>query len=135
MNKTLRNDAERIARSAIAAVSPAEAVRRALEGRVFSGRLYLVSVGKAAWKMAETAVHCLTQPIQNGIVITKYHHVEHPLDGITCYEAGHPVPDSNTFGATQAVLDMTENLTVDLPRRIPSCSCSPAAAAHCLKSL
>lgn len=111
MNKTLRNDAERIARSAIAAVSPAEAVRRALEGRVFSGRLYLVSVGKAAWKMAETAVHCLTQPIQNGIVITKYHHVEHPLDGITCYEAGHPVPDSNTFGATQAVLDMTENLT------------------------
>ena len=111
MNKTLRTDAERIARSAIAAVSPAEAVRRALEGRVFSGRLYLVSVGKAAWKMAETAVHCLTQPIQNGIVITKYHHVEHPLDGITCYEAGHPVPDSNTFGATQAVLDMTENLT------------------------
>ncbi len=111
MNKTLRNDAEKIARGAIGAVSPAEAVRRALEGRVFSGRLYLVSIGKAAWKMAETAVDCLTQPIQNGIVITKYHHVEYPLDGITCYEAGHPVPDSNTFRATQAVLDMTGNLT------------------------
>jgi len=113
MNKILRNDAEKIARGAIAAVSPAAAVRQALEGHAFSGRLYLVSVGKAAWKMAETAVSCLDQPIQEGIVITKYCHVEHPLDGVTCYEAGHPVPDSNTFAATQAVLEMTKNLTAD----------------------
>ena len=113
MNRTLRNDAEKIARGAIVEVSPAEAVRRALEGRRFSGKLYLVSVGKAAWKMAETALSCLEQPIDGGIVITKYYHVEHLLDGIICYEAGHPVPDSNTFAATQAVLDMTQNLTAE----------------------
>ena len=110
MNITLRNDAEKIARGAIAAVSPAEAVRKALEGRIFSGRLYLVSVGKAAWKMAQTAVSRLEQPIEDGIVVTKYDHVEHPLEGITCYEAGHPVPDGNSFAATQAVLDMTKEL-------------------------
>lgn len=113
MNQSLRRDGETIARSAIAAVSPEAAVRRTLTGRRFSGRLYLVSVGKAAWKMAQTAVSCLEQPIENGIVVTKYHHVEHPLRGITCYEAGHPVPDDNTFAATQEVLSMTENLAAE----------------------
>ena len=43
-------------------------------------------------------------------MLTKYDHVEHPIPGVTCYEAGHPVPDENTFRATQAVLDMTADL-------------------------
>lgn len=111
MNRKLRADAEQIARGAIAAVSPEAAVRKALTGRIFSGRLYLVCVGKAAWKMAQVAVSCLVQPIEQGIVVTKYHHVEYPLPGIACYEAGHPVPDDNTFKATRAVLDMTAHLT------------------------
>lgn len=113
MNQILRKDAETIARGAIASVSPEAAVRRALKGKRFSGKLYLVSVGKAAWKMAEIAASCLEQPLENGIVVTKYYHVEHLLPGITCWEAGHPVPDKNTFAATQAVLDMTENLKED----------------------
>lgn len=111
MNLTLRKDAEKIVRGAISAVSPEKAVRKALTGRKFSGKLYLVSVGKAAWKMAQTALSCLEQPIEKGIVITKYYHVEHLLKGISCYEAGHPVPDENTFLATQSTLDMTENLS------------------------
>lgn len=113
MNVTLRNDAERIARGAIAAVSPEAAVKRALTGKEFSGKLYLVSVGKAAWKMAEVAESCLMQPLAAGIVVTKYDHVEHPIPGVTCYEAGYPVPDDNTFRATQAVLDLTEGLSAD----------------------
>ena len=111
MNQGLRLDAEKIARGAIAAVSPEAAVRRALAGRGFSGKLYLVSVGKAGWKMAQVAVSCLEQPIEKGIVVTKYGHVEQPIPGIACYEAGHPVPDENTFCATQAVLDMTADLS------------------------
>lgn len=110
MNKTLRKDAEAIARSAVAAVCPDTAVRRALDGKSFAGRLYLVAVGKAAWKMAEAALPCLDHPPESGIVITKYGHIEHALLGITCYEAGHPVPDENTFAATRAVLEMTEGL-------------------------
>ncbi len=110
MNQALRKDAEKIARGAITAVSPEAAVRRALEGKTFCGKLYLVSVGKAAWKMAQVAVSCLEQPPEKGIVITKYGHLEELLPGIDCYEAGHPVPDENTFKATQAVLDMTANL-------------------------
>ena len=110
MNQALRKNAEKIARGAIDSVSPEAAVRRALEGKTFSGKLYLVSVGKAAWKMAEVAASCLEQPLEAGIVVTKYDHVEHPIPGVTCYEAGHPVPDENTFRATQAVLDMTADL-------------------------
>ena len=111
MYQALRCDAEKIVRGAIAAVSPEAAVRRVLTGRTFSGRLYLVSVGKAGWKMAQAAVSCLEQPLEQGIVVTKYGHVEHPLPGIPCYEAGHPVPDENTFRATQAVLDMTAQVS------------------------
>ncbi|MCI6850155.1 MAG: DUF4147 domain-containing protein, partial [Clostridiales bacterium] len=59
MQSALRQDAEDIVRWAIRAVSPEAAVERALAGMEFSGRVYLVSVGKAAWKMAETAVKCL----------------------------------------------------------------------------
>ena len=110
MNQALRKNAEKIARGAIDSVSPEAAVHRALEGKTFSGKLYLVSVGKAAWKMAEVAASCLEQPLEAGIVVTKYDHVEHPIPGVTCYEAGHPVPDENTFRATQAVLDMTADL-------------------------
>jgi len=110
MNHSLRKDAEAIALGAIRAVRPEAAVQRALEGRRFGGRLYLVAVGKAAWRMARAALAVLAQPPERGIVVTKYGHAEHPLTGITCYEAGHPVPDENTFAATQAVLALTENL-------------------------
>lgn len=110
MNCDLRRDAETIARGAIRAVSPEKAVKKALTGRTYPGRLFMVSVGKAAWKMAEVALACLEKAPDEAIVITKYNHIEHELKGVTCYEAGHPVPDDNTFRATQAVLDMTENL-------------------------
>lgn len=110
MNVKLRNDAETIVRGAIAAVCPDMAVKRALQNINFTGKLYLAAIGKAAWKMAEAALACLDYPLEKGIVITKYGHAEHPLDGIECFEAGHPVPDENTFLATEKVLEMTSGL-------------------------
>ena len=110
MNGQLRADAETIVRQAIRAVKPDEAVRRALEQVRLTGRVYLVAVGKAAWQMAAAAVRVLETPICQGIVITKYGHVMGEIPGVTCYEAGHPVPDGNSFAATRAALDMTENL-------------------------
>ena len=47
--EALHADAERIIRSAITAVLPDEAVERALAGRCFPGRVFLVAAGKAAW--------------------------------------------------------------------------------------
>ena len=111
MNQTLRSDAETIIRSAIEAVKPDSAVKRALENITFPGRVFLVAAGKAAWQMAAAAVENLTVPLSGGVVVTKYDHVMGEISGVTCYEAGHPVPDENSFRGTQAALDLTRDLT------------------------
>ena len=105
MDQKLRQDADAIIRAAIAAVLPDEAVRRALKGWHFPGRVLLVAAGKAAWQMARAAVEALG-PVDAGVVVTKYGHVQGQLPGVACYEAGHPVPDENSFRATQAALDL-----------------------------
>ena len=113
MNTTLRQDADIIIASSLKAVLPDAAVRRALESEAFhpqGGRILLVAVGKAAWQMAHTAVAALGR-VDEGIVITKYGHVRGTIPGVTCYEAGHPVPDENSFAATEKVLTMVQNLT------------------------
>ena len=111
MNPNLHEDALHIVISAIDAVKPDAAVRRALQGATFPGRVFLVAVGKAGWQMAHAALQCLPTPPAQGIVVTKYGHVSTDLPGICCLEAGHPVPDENSFAATQAVLDMTADLS------------------------
>lgn len=111
MNPKLHEDALHIVTAAIAAVKPDAAVRRALDGMTFPGHVLLVAVGKAGWQMAYAALQCLPTPPAQGIVVTKYGHVTAELPGIRCMEAGHPVPDENSFDAAQAVLDMTANLS------------------------
>ena len=69
MDQKLRQDADAIIRAAIAAVLPDEAVRRALKGRHFPGRVLLVAAGKAAWQMARAAVEALG-PVDAGGVVT-----------------------------------------------------------------
>lgn len=113
MNTVLRQDADTIIASSLKAVLPDAAVRRALESEAFcpqGGRILLVAVGKAAWQMAHTAVTTLGR-VDAGIVITKYGHVRGTIPGVTCYEAGHPVPDENSFAATEKALTMVQNLT------------------------
>ena len=110
MDQTLRTDAEAIVRDAIAAVLPDEAVRRALADLAPGpGRLLLVAAGKAAWQMARAALDALPR-VDGGVVVTKYDHVKGALPGVACYEAGHPVPDENSFAATRAALELTANL-------------------------
>ncbi len=111
MNQELRNDADQIIQKAIAAVQPDAAVQRALSGKEFPGRVLLVAAGKAAWQMAKAASDCLGDRIENGVVVTKYDHVMGPIANFTCFEAGHPVPDENSFKGTQAALDLVADLT------------------------
>ena len=103
---SLRTDAQQILTASLQAVQPDAAVRRALQDLSPSGgRILLVAAGKAAWQMARAALDCLGR-VDEGIVITKYGHVRGELPGVTCYEAGHPVPDENSFAATaRATLD------------------------------
>ena len=111
MDKAMRARADRIVASSIRVVQPDDAVARALKGVTFPGRVVLVAAGKAAWQMAKAARDCLGDRIDSGVVVTKYGHVMGPLGNFDCREAGHPVPDENSFAATQAALELVENLT------------------------
>lgn len=115
MNRKLRSEAEQIMEYAIERVLPDRAVVQALENipgiRRTSGRVYLAAVGKAAWQMANAAVQALKAPVADGVLVTKYGHVKGEIPGVRCFEGGHPIPDENSLAGTQAILDMTENLT------------------------
>ena len=111
MNKTLRNHADQIVKEAIAAVQPDAAVQRALASMHLSGRVLLVAAGKAAWQMAKAAGDCLGSRIESGVVVTKYGHVKGQIANFSCFEAGHPVPDENSFRGTQAAVDLVSGLT------------------------
>ena len=111
MDQLLRSHADAIVKASITAVLPDEAVKRALDGQNFPGRVLLVSTGKAAWQMAKAAYDFLGDRIENGVVVTKYDHVMGQIGNFSCFEAGHPVPDENSFKGTQAALDLVEGLT------------------------
>ncbi len=107
----LRQDADFIISSSLAAVQPDRAVTQCLSSARFSGRVVLVAVGKAAWTMANAALSCLETPIDRGVVISKYGHIPAPLPGCQCFEAGHPVPDENSLTATAAAMAAVRDLT------------------------
>lgn len=114
MSTQLRSDANQIIKAAIACALPDSAVKKALDCAAFgTGKLYIVAAGKAAWQMAHAASEYLGARIEKGVVVTKYEHVMGQLPGIECCEAGHPVPDENSFAATRKAIELVSNLTGD----------------------
>ncbi len=113
MNETLHRHAQQIVSASLKAVLPDEAVQRALkEFKPGGGRTLLVAAGKAGWQMAKAAVDALGH-VDGGVVVTKYEHVKGEIPGVVCCEAGHPVPDENSFSATQKALDLVSGLTAE----------------------
>jgi len=110
----MRKDAEKIYTGAINACLPDMAVREALADISLPfGRLILISIGKAAWKMARAAYDVIGEmggSIATGAVLTKYGHSEGEIPRIEIYEAGHPIPDENGIRATERILEMTRGL-------------------------
>jgi len=113
MDQVLHKDTERIVSAALNAVLPDEAVARALKGyKSRGGKTILVSAGKAAWQMAKAAVNALGA-VDDGVVVTKYEHVKGDIPGVRCFEAGHPVPDENSFSATDQAMELVSGLSED----------------------
>ena len=111
MNQQLRSDADVIIKASLQAVLPDNAVARALKDfKGNGGKTVLVAAGKAAWQMANAAVKELGS-VDDGIVVTKYDHVMGEIPGVKCFEAGHPVPDENSFAATGKALELVAGLT------------------------
>jgi hydroxypyruvate reductase len=110
----LYDDAQKIIAAAIEAAIPDTAVKKALDEIVpvlSDGRLVLVACGKAAWQMASVAAKHLGTRLDSGVAVTKYGHVKGEIPRIACFEAGHPVPDENSFKGTAAALDAVKDLT------------------------
>ena len=109
--QTLRQDAQAILDRALADALPDSAVRRALEQfQAPAGRLILIAAGKAAWQMAHAAYAALDTQVSGGAVITKYGHSQGPIGPLEIFEAGHPVPDDNSYRATARALELVSGL-------------------------
>lgn len=120
-----RNIVRELFAAALAAVDPAEAVRRALRfdglnlmvGGVAvdaRGGVHLVAVGKAAVAMTKGALTVLDGLVLGGTVITKDGHVSHPLPTrLHVYEAGHPIPDDRGVDATRQTLQALREVSPD----------------------
>ncbi len=111
MNRVLRAHADEIVSKAICAVIPEVPVRRALSGMDLPGRVFAVAAGKAAFSMARVASGILGDRIEKGVVITKYGHASGAIPRFDIYEAGHPLPDENSFRAADAAADLVSGLT------------------------
>lgn len=110
----LRSDASFITKAAIQAALPDTAVKKALQDfPQVKGKVVLVATGKAAWQMATAGYQELGDRISGGVVVTKYDHSRGPIGNLRIFEAGHPVPDANSYKGTQAAIDAVSGLGED----------------------
>lgn len=110
-SRSMREDAEQIIHRAIDRMMPDEAVKRALQGREFPGRVLVAAAGKAAWQMAKAAADCMGERIDAGVIVTKEGHARGEIPKFQIYEGGHPVPNEGSVRGTQAAIELVENLT------------------------
>ena len=111
---SVHTDAKTIMDAALKAALPDSAVAQALQKLpACSGKVVLIAAGKAAWQMAAAAHRELGDRVNSGVVVTKYDHSMGPIPNIAIYEAGHPVPDENSYRATQAAIDAVKDLTAE----------------------
>ncbi len=108
--KDLRKTALLIFKESIKKVLPDRAVKEKLLELHFNEDIFIMAIGKAAWRMARSAVETLGNKVKRGIVITKYNHSMGNIKNLEIYEAGHPVPDENTIKATKRALTMLKEL-------------------------
>lgn len=69
--------------------------------------VFLIAVGKAAPSMTHGALTALGTSIRQGLVISKYGHVDERLkqiERLECIESAHPVPDQNSLNAGQRLV-------------------------------
>ncbi|OUD10622.1 glycerate kinase [Marivivens niveibacter] len=99
MTNDIRALAQQIFMAGVAAADPYAGVLRGIDG--FDPALIL-SVGKAARRMAEAALG--VTPSADCIVVTNYENAA-PLQGAKVMSAGHPVPDDNGAAGAAAFMD------------------------------
>lgn len=77
-------------------------------------KIFVIGAGKASAHMAKAIEKILGEKINCGLIITKYDYLA-PLRKIELIEAGHPIPDKNSLGATKKIkglLELTDKKTL-----------------------
>ena len=92
-----------IVKQAIESVLPERAVKEALTAVPIDaeGDVILISIGKAAWRMANAAHDLLGSRISRGCVITKDGHSMGSIGSLEIFEAAHPVLEQRNLDATE----------------------------------
>lgn len=75
-------------------------------------KIYVIGAGKASAMMGAEVEKILGNRITEGNIVVKYGH-SCKLKYIKVSEAGHPVPDSNGFNATRAILNIAEKADIN----------------------
>ncbi len=107
MNPDCRKLLLELLQSALRAVHGRHCVRAALMADTPHTPVHLVAIGKAAAAMTLGAMDVLGQGVRAGLVISKSDHLEPELERypqLSCFEAGHPVPDARSLTAGEALL-------------------------------
>jgi glycerate 2-kinase len=114
-----RSDLLSIYQAGVAAVDGRRAVREWLQVNPMApDTVSLIAVGKAAAGMTRGALDVLGERVVDGLVVTKYGHVDGEWIGATplqVIESAHPVPDEKSLAAGQMLLDFLQQLPAGRP--------------------
>ena len=115
--KDLRAEAKCAFMAGVAAADPVGTLDQAFEKQPLSektaGKYIIISVGKAACKMAQSAMDALPAGAAfEAIVVTNYENVV-KIDGCRVFGAAHPVPDANGQAAAHEVIALLKSATKD----------------------
>ncbi|WP_319413028.1 DUF4147 domain-containing protein [uncultured Cohaesibacter sp.] len=111
----LRDLAAALFEAGVAAADPRQALEKTFEESPLlplqEGRYLVIALGKAAVAMAQTCLKELPEDTPSEcLVVTNYENAI-PIEGATCFAAGHPVPDENGLAAGKAIMDMLATTT------------------------
>lgn len=97
--------------AALSAVNGASRVAAFLQARPLAGAFYVIAMGKAACPMARAAHEILAGRVRDALIITKHGYAEAMPWPVR--EAGHPLPDENSFEAGAALLEFIARIPQD----------------------
>ncbi len=134
------DDAQQLIAAALQAANPATAVSNYLRkehNNIFvdnqayaikNGRIFLISIGKAAIPMAKSAIAILGDTLHAGICLTKESdHIQHPNlpNSIQFYTGEHPVSGEKSIAATTAIANLlSQTKATDIVLCLISGGCS-----------
>jgi len=113
----LRTTAKSAFLAGVKAADPARTLCQTIEKQTLleltGGKYIIIAVGKAACKMAQSAISALPDGADfSAIAVTNYENVVE-IDGCRVFGAAHPVPDANGQLAANEVITLLESATQD----------------------